>query len=226
MCRMPRRLRVSTGGIVFHVINRRVGRQRIFEDEADYAAFEKAIGQACERLPMRVVGYCLMPNHWHLVLWPSHDGDLSRFMQWLTVTHTHRWHAHRGVVGEGALYQGRFKSFPVEKDEHFLTVMRYVERNPLRGKLVTRAQDWQWSSMWGRSKKFEWLTSSGQWPMPAPQNWVRFVNEPQSDLELSELRRSVNRGTPFGDAHWARSTADKLHLQSTLRDPWRPARPR
>src|SRR6476659_5267747 len=129
---MARRLRKDIGGIVYHVLNRRVGRARLFKDQGDYVAFEKVLIEAVRRFGMRLVAYCLMPNHWHLVLWPAKDGELSRFMQWLTVTHMRRWHAHRGSTGEGPVYQGRFKSFPVQADPHLLIVARYVERNALR----------------------------------------------------------------------------------------------
>src|SRR5713101_412578 len=110
---MPRRARSVPGGLVYHVLNR-----------------------AHARTPIRILGYCLMPNHWHLVLWPRDDGQLSEFMRWLTVTHTQRWHAHHHTAGTGPVYQGRFKSFPVQSDEHVITVCRYVERNPLRANLV------------------------------------------------------------------------------------------
>ena len=144
---MGRRLRIDPGGIVYHVINRRVGRETIFADAPDYSAFEKVIEQACQRIPMRILAYCLMPNHWHLLLWPHADGDLRRFMQWLSVTHTHRWHAHRRSAGQGPLYQGRYRSFPVQDDAHVRTVARYVERNPLRARLVRQAENWQWCSL-------------------------------------------------------------------------------
>jgi putative transposase len=101
---------------------------------------------------MRLLSYCLMPNHWHLVLWPRADGELSDFGHWLTLTHTQRWHAHYHNVGTGHLYQGRFKSFPVARDEHFLQLCRYVERNPLRAGLVRRAEAWQWGSLWGEKR--------------------------------------------------------------------------
>jgi len=130
---MPRRPRIATGGFVYHVLNRGVGRMQIFEDDDDFAAFERVLAEAIHRRPAaRLLGYCVMPNHWHLVLWPRGDDDLSEFMRWLTVTHTQRWHAHRRSAGTGPIYQGRFKSFPIERDEHFLTAMRYVERNALR----------------------------------------------------------------------------------------------
>ena len=147
---MPRRLRMASGGYVYHVLNRAVGRARLFHKSADYAAFEKVLEEAKEWLPTRLLAYCVMPNHWHLVLWPEDDGDLSEFMRWLTVTHTQRWHAHRHTAGTGPLYQGRFKSFPIQDDDHFLTVCRYVERNALRAKLALKAEHWRWSSLWFR----------------------------------------------------------------------------
>ena len=127
--------------MVFHVLNRANARATIFEKPEDYAAFERVLREAVDRVEMRVLAYCLMPNHWHLVLWPRRDGDLSKFMGWLTLTHTQRWHAHHRTVGTGHLYQGRYKSFPVQDDEHFLTVCRYVERNGLRANLAPRADE-------------------------------------------------------------------------------------
>ena len=144
---MPRRPRCATGGLVYHVLNRAIGQMTLFETQGDYLSFERTIAQAHERVAMRTLAFCIMPTHWHLVLWPRADGDLSEFMRWLTVTHTQRRHAHRGTAGSGPLYQGRFKSFPIASDGHFLRVCRYVERNPLRAGLVTRAEDWRWSSL-------------------------------------------------------------------------------
>lgn len=142
---MPRTARASVGGICYHVLNRGNGRMRVFHKEADYAAFLTLIGEAVERLPLRVLSYCLIPNHFHLVLLPRDDGDLSRWMQWLLTAHVRRYHRH--YHGSGHVWQGRFKAFPIQRDEHLLTVMRYVERNPLRAKLVRRAEAWRWSSL-------------------------------------------------------------------------------
>jgi putative transposase len=147
---MPRRPRAATGGIVYHVLNRAAGRrQLLFRKPADYLAFERVLAEACRRFPgVRVLAYCLMPTHWHLVPWPRRDGELSDFVRWLSVTHAQRDHAHRKAAGTGPLYQGRFKSFPVRRDDaHLLTVCRYVERNALRRGLVRRAQDWPWCSL-------------------------------------------------------------------------------
>ena len=195
---------------------------RMFDDDAEYEAFAEILGQAYQRVKIPVLGYCLMPSHWHLVLWPRRDGDLSKFMHWLTATHTRRWHVARRAIGHGALYQGRFKSFPIETDEHLLTVLRYVERNPLRAKLVDRSQDWRWSSVRGRKMDLEWLVDLKDWPVEAPGRWLDYVNRPQTDKEVEELRRSVRRGTPYGNESWQRRVAGQLGLESSLRDPWRP----
>src|SRR5713101_6226580 len=139
---MGRALRAALGGLVYHVLNRANARHTLFDKPADYEAFERILAEAQDECPVPLLAYCLMPNHWHLVLAPEGDGDLSRFVGWLTLTHTQRWHAHCHTVGTGHVYQGRFKSFAVETDDHFLTVCRYVERNALRAGLVARAEDW------------------------------------------------------------------------------------
>ena len=151
---MARPYRTALGGYVYHMLNRGNGRLRIFHKDGDYEAFERILGEALERVPgMRLLAYCLLPNHWHLVVWPRHDGALSDFGHWLTLTHTQRWHAHYHDVGGGHLYQGRFKSFPVAQDDHFLRVCHYVERNAARAGLVRRAEGWPWCSLWQRAQE-------------------------------------------------------------------------
>ncbi len=129
--------------MVFHVLNRGVARMQLFEKAGDYEAFERVMKETLQASAMRILAYCLMPSHWHLLLWPEDDGDLAAFMQRLTITHVRRWQEYRRFVGLGHVYQGRYKSFPVEEDEHFLAVARYVERNALRANLVLRAEEWQ-----------------------------------------------------------------------------------
>jgi len=215
---------VAPGGVVYHVLNRAVGRNRIFDDEGDYLAFEKVLLQAHMRTSTPLLAYCLMPNHWHLVLWPPKDGELSQYMRWLTVTHTQRWHAHRGTAGTGPLYQGRFKSFPIQEDRHFLLACRYVERNPVRAGLATKASAWRWSSAagGGGTQAKPWLTPRKDWPVPAPADWARWVDAPGNQTELAALRRAAQRGAPFGDDRWTALTAKRLSLQSSLRAPHRP----
>jgi putative transposase len=166
-----------------------------------------------------------MPNHWHLIVWPRKDGELSRAIGWLTLTHTQRWHAHRRSTGSGHVYQGRFKSFPIQEDEHFYAVARYVERNALRANLARRAEQWRWGSL------YRWVRGSAEdkellaaWPLPRKPNWVDHVNAPQTQAELAAVRRSVRRGSPFGDEPWSAKTVRRLGLESTLRPQGRPKR--
>jgi putative transposase len=172
------------------------------------------------------LGYCLMPNHWHLVLWPRADGDLSQYLRWVTVTHTQRYHANYHTAGTGPLYQGRFKSFPIQEDEHLWTVLRYVERNPVRANLVTTAEAWRWSSLWHRiNGDAGWLSP---WPgrQPSLAVWRKHVNSVQTEAEAASIRRSVVRGTPFGNDKWTERTADRLGLESSLRPRGRPRKER
>ena len=221
---MPRRPRVSSGGYAYHVLNRAVARDCIFQKEADYLANERVLDEVYQRLPMRLLGYCLMPNHWHLVVWPEKDGELSEFMRLLTVTHTQRWHAHYHSAGTGPLYQGRFKSFPIERDEHLLTVLRYVERNPLRAKRVERAENWRWSSLGLRRRADapHWLLPTDRWPVHRREDWLTWVNRPQTMKEVDAIRVCVKRGRPYGSDRWIARTAKALSLQSTLRPRGRP----
>src|SRR3954471_17776082 len=140
---MPRTARASVGGMFYHALNRGNRREAVFHKPDDYDAFVAAIGDACRRLPTALVGYCLMPNHFHLVLRPRGDGDLGRWMQWLLTAHARRYHRHYGTSGH--VWQGRLQAFPIQVDDHLATVLRYVERNALRAELVTRAEDWSWS---------------------------------------------------------------------------------
>jgi putative transposase len=209
--------------MVFHVLNRGVGKHQLFFNDQDYLAFERIIADTLAKRPMRVLSYCLMPNHWHFVLWPEKDGDLGRFMQQLTVTHVTRWQKSYNLVGTGHVYQSRFKSFPVQTDEYFYQVVRYVERNALRANLVKRADNWAYGSLWIREHgTTEHRALLSAWPLPKPRKWLEYVNEPASESELAALRRSVSRGTPYGSSEWSESTARKLGLEATLRQPGRP----
>lgn len=220
---MPRRPRLAAGDIAYHILNRRVGRLELFEKPTDYAAFEKILAEAYIQTKIRIAAYCLMPNHWHLLLWPRHDGELSEVLRWITVTHTQRWHAHHHSAGTGPVYQGRFKSFPVQTDEHFLTVARYVERNAVRAKLADRAEGWQWSSLWRHAQTDPDFTSwLSDWPMERPKDWTTRVNRPHTTSELEALRISVQRGRPFGDESWVGRMAKRFGMESTLRPRGRP----
>lgn len=216
---MPRTSRASQGGYVYHVLNRGNARGKVFHKDEDFAAFVTLMTQANERVAMRLVGYCLMPNHFHLLLWPRNDGDLSRWMQWLLTSHVRRYHRH--YDSSGHVWQGRFKAFPVQDDEHYWTVLRYVERNPLRAGLVARSQDWEWSSLKPTPRSSpDGLLKDG--PLAKFQGWTKFVNRPESEAELASLRKSLARGAPYGESSWQSRTAKTLGLESSLRPRGRP----
>jgi putative transposase len=216
---MPRPKRHSPGGYCYHVLSRGNARQQVFHKDEDYAAFLRLFDAAHERCPMRVLAYCLMPNHFHLVLWPRDDGDLSRWMQWVLTTHVRRYHEHYQTSGH--VWQGRFKAFPIQEDDHLLAVLRYAERNPQRAGLVARGKSWPYCSLrlFGQSDLPAWYSPG---PVPRGRDWLRHVAEPQTEAELLDLRRSVNRGTPYGSKSWQKRTITRLGLESTLRPRGRP----
>jgi putative transposase len=220
---MPRTARVAPGGMVFHVLNRGIARMQVFEKAGDYEAFERILSETLQETPMRICAYCVLPNHWHFLLWPEQDGDLAKFMQRLTITHARRWQEHRRFVGLGHVYQGRYKSFPVEEDGHFLAVARYVERNALRANLVERAEQWRWSSLWRRCRAgAEDSAILTRCPVDLPNDWVERVNRADNEKELEALRRSVHRGRPYGTPEWQRRIAKRLGLESAYRSAGRP----
>jgi len=221
---MARPPRAAEGGLIYHALNRANARMRIFDDDADYAAFAKILAEVVTRTEMRLLAYCVMPNLFHLLVWPHGDGGLSAFMRLVTLTHTQRWHAHRHSAGTGHLYQGRFKSFPIQGDEHFLTACRYVERNALRAGLVDRAEGWPWGSLAQGSSKGPRATTPAltPWPIPRPNDWLDRVNAPLSPAEEEALARSIRRGQPFGDREWQAATSARLGLASTFRPRGRP----
>ena len=218
---MPRRPRYCPAGTCFHVLNRAVARLPLFEKKADYEAFEKVLGEAWNREPLPILAYVVMPNHWHFVVQPKTKTQVTDFFRWLT--HTMRWHAHHGTEGTGHLYQGRFKAFPIQADEHLLAVLRYVERNPLRAKLCKAAEDGAHGSAWrnayGNASHRKILAN---WPIDRPRQWRSRVNKPLSESELAAIRHCLQKGTPYGDDRWVSQAAARLKLRHTLRPRGRP----
>jgi putative transposase len=221
--RMGRPPRAAAGGMIYHTLNRANGRLAIFEEQGDYAAFELTIAEALLRSDMRLLAYCVLPDHFHLLLWPRGDDDLSHFMRWLTLTHTQRWHAHHHTAGSGHLYQGRFKYIPLQTHHPFLTVCRFVERSPLKAGLAARAQDWRWGSLWqDHHADAGDMPRLNRWPIAKPADWTRRVNRPMPHDEEQAVLRSIQRGQPFGTTLWQKRTAGRLGLESTLRPRGRP----
>ena len=187
---MPRRRREVSGGHVYHVLNRGVRRTLLFKTPCDYQEFQQLMSRAAERVFMRVLAYVLMPNHWHLVLWPEHDGAISAYLKWLSGTHACYFNGR--YRHSGAVYQSRFKSVPVYDAIQLLRVLRYVEANPVRGGLVARADCWEWSSASPSSRVL--LAPS---PIPRPPQWLDLLSDPTIDLITAVLGHAPNAVHPI-----------------------------
>jgi len=220
---MPRQARVSVADVVYHVINRANGRLPIFHTDKDYKHFETLLQEAKDLTDMRILSYCIMPNHWHLVLHPRTDTNLPEFMSWLTSTHVRQYRTRTNTIGYGHLYQDRYKSFPTESNEYCQTLIRYVEQNPLRAKLVERAEDWQWSSLWRRergSEKEKRLLAP--LPVELPSEYLISVNEVFKKDDLALVRNNVNKGKPFRKGEWVDKMVEDYNLGHTVRERGRP----
>ena len=186
---VPRSCRQPGPECIHHVVNRGNRKTAIFHKPGDYKAFVRVLTQAVKKFEMRLLSFTIMRNHWHLVLWPSEKVSISAFMHWLTSTHVRRYHLHYDLVGTGHLYQDRYRNDICTDARGVLTVMNYVEGNPLAAGIVRRAEDWRWSSLRLRLEGDpDKLLSEG--PVPLPENWVAFVNE------HTALKSAVSRSGP------------------------------
>jgi putative transposase len=212
---MPRIPRAQVGGHTYHVLNRGNGGATVFHKDGDYSAFLQLLVSAKAKFPVNVLGLCLMPNHFHLVVQPETQAALSAFMQWWMTSHVRRYHQH--YQSHGHVWQGRFKSFPIQQDGHLLTVLRYVLRNPVRAGLCTKVMDWPWSSL-------RWPHLSDPLPVETPRAWLEWIDQPLFDHELTVLRTCLNRQRPFGSEDWQAAMAVMHGLESTLRQRGRPSK--
>jgi len=224
---MPRPLRPIAEGLVYHVINRGNGRQPVFFREGDYLAFLGAIADLKERKPFELYGYCLMTNHIHLLLRPLQT-PISRIVQSLLVSHTQRYHRHHQTCGH--VWQGRFKSPVIQDDDHLLCVLRYIEANPLRAKMVEAAGEYRWSSFaaHGQGEANELLD-----PVPAydalaayaavrRRRWAAYVHQTPPEAEMESIRRSNETGLPYGESSWVNNLSKRLKLDLAIRPRGRP----
>jgi putative transposase len=216
---MPRSARASRGGYIYHVYNRGYEGEDVFHEEDDYEAFVLGMMRANSQVPMKVLGYCLLPNHFHLLVWTRKDGDLSRWMQWVMTGHVRRY--TRIYEAGSNIWQARFRSFPVQEDDHFLQALRYVERNPLRAGVVDRSQDWEWSSL-KASKRSTPAGLLADGPLSKPRNWASIVNRAEPQDEVARLRKSLVSGSPYGSDAWTRKTIRAMGNGTSRRSDGRP----
>lgn len=216
---MPRRPRNKLRGVSFHVMNRAVRGTDLFVTQGDFDAFARIAREELYQSRVEVVAYEVMRTHWHMVMNCERIADLSRFMHDFEGRHANNWAGAHDARGKGYVYQGRFKSVPIQDSHSLFRVCRYVERNALRQNLVKAAEDWEWGSLHARCNNY-YPIPLAEWPIPPPPNWVELVNTPQTEAELNDLRRRIERDHPIGDPKWVEAVAPFVGL--TLRPRGRP----
>lgn len=220
---MGRVSRVEAGNTVYHILNRANFRAKLFSKKEHYKSFVDIIHETLDIVPMRILAYCLMPNHWHFILYPREDGDLSKFMQRITLTHTQRYHSKTKTIGFGHIYQGRYKSFPIQQDDYLLTAIRYVERNAKRAALVNKAENWLWSSahtrLYGDEGQKKILSA---WPIDTPDNYLDWLNQSQPKEEIENIRIALKRSRPYGQDDWVNKIVSGFGLEMAMRSRGRP----
>jgi len=209
---MPRTARAIVAGYCYHLINRGNNRAKIFHETADYAAFLSLVREASGRLNLAILAACLMPNHVHFVVQPERDSDMSKWAHWLFTTHVRHYHGKYGTVGR--VWQGRFKAFAIEQNDHLIAVLRYVERNALRAGLASTAESWLWGSLRWRLSDVPPVPLRSP-PFALPADWLEYVNAPQTPAEVEAIRQSVNRQRPYGSRDWTERTAAMFGLTET-----------
>jgi putative transposase len=217
---MPRIERGLVDGFIYHVLNRGNAKQTVFHDKYNYRYFLDLLKDAKEKHPIKIFAYCLMPNHYHLIISPEKGNDLSIVLQWVMTSYVRYIHRTRGSSGH--IWQGRYKNFIIKNDAHLITVLRYVENNPVRAQLVQSAEDWPWSSLAERFGNKKVLLDES--PVELPTNWRDYVNKFLNDEEINRLRNSVKRQAPFGDSMWQSEICRELGLGSTISPRGRPKR--
>jgi putative transposase len=221
---MPRLARYALDQGCFHVLNRGNHRQTLFHQNDDYVQFMGLLAASQKRFKVALWGYCLMSNHWHLVVEVGRMAILSSWMHWICNRHVRLFHRERRDLGGGHIYQGRFKSFPIQDEVYLYQVLRYVEANPVRARLVPSARDWPWSSLSPAEIK------QGLLPLERPRlepwlrndAWEAEVNRPMGSGPLQVMQQSVVKGTPYGAADWVRRLVAEKGLETTVRLRGRP----
>ncbi len=221
---MPRAPRVDIGGEIYHVINRTNGRLKMFSSDMEYRLFENIVVEGQRLFDMRILAYVLMPNHWHFMLQPKHDGDLSTFMHQITNTHTRKVHALTETEGTGHLYQGRYKSFLVSNDMYAWTLLKYIERNPVRAHLTDDPFLWRWGSAHIRAHNIQRESQIilSDPPSGLPPQYTQLLKEKESPEVLERIRLSVKRENPYGEDSWVLQMIERHKLEPTTRNRGRP----
>jgi putative transposase len=211
---MPRIQRALQDDGFFHVLNRGNAKKIVFHNTLDYSRFLDNMKTSRENYPIDLFAYCLMPNHFHFIVRPNVAQYLSKWMHLLLTKYVRYYHKKHNSSGH--IWQGRFKSFLIQDDDHLVTVLRYVEGNPVRAGLVNSSVEWKWVSLNERWNRNTDILSDIDLIGP-PKEWTDYVDTPLTEAELEKARTSVNRQTPFGDDEWTRRVCKDYGLNHTVR---------
>src|SRR4051812_14544412 len=173
---VARKRRIAPGGFVYHVCNRGSRKGVIAETYDEYCEVLALIERARAKIGMRIIAYNILNNHFHFLLWPVCDSDLSRFMKAFEQPHAQRFHRRRQTRGCGAVYQSRFVNRMIRDERSYFTALRYVEANARRHGVVQRAEAWPWCSAW-QSEPVGPAVVLADSPIPRPENWLEILNE-------------------------------------------------
>lgn len=190
---MPRPRRYAPPGAILHVVNRGNEKRTLFAEATDYDAFLDLMAWAKDSCPINLLAYCLMPNHWHLVISPVSTGGVSRYVHRVCPTHAVRLRGRTGTTGHGHVYQQRYHSSLVDSERYYYQVLRYVEANAMRAGLVERAGNWRWSSLRERTGFPRGLLDPS--PLPLPTDWAAVVEVAQRSEMLAVIRTAQRSAT-------------------------------
>ena len=216
---MPRIARGLADNQIYHIINRGNRRESVYHDKYDYERFLKLLFDSKEKYNIKIYAYCLMPNHFHLVIYTKYSESLSKAMHWISSSYVRYYNKRYKISGH--LWQGRYKSFIVQKESYLLTLLKYVEVNPKRAKIVKRCEDYKYSSAYNRINNIEDELINTP-PIDLPVNWDKYINEEESKIDIDYIRNSIERQSPLGEELWQVNIAKKYGLESTLNSRGRP----
>ena len=199
MARKPRKL---PGHHPLHICNRSAGQLTIFQSIADYVRFETCLKEMISNFPLRLFAFCIMPNHYHLLVEGETGPAVIKGLHWLGTTHAVRLRRDTSSIGRGAVYQNRFRAYPIQRNGAFYRVAHYIERNPVDANLCRSPDDWLWSS--AKPEKSQDLNLA-EWPISKPKNWMETIRKPLDEIVRDEIRCHETLQHPLGDPDWVAS---------------------
>lgn len=203
-----RRLKCARDGTVFHICNRGVLKKPIFLDEFDYNICEEILGESAEKYGVPLYAYCLMPNHWHLLVEAPTGKTLIRMLQRFTSTHARTLRRKQENQGTGAVYQSRYRAHAVQKNESFLRVQKYIEQNPVKAGLCQTPKDWRWSSAGEKTRQLEISQAKLSTPLPRSTD--------QDESWHIRIESALYGQRPLGDLAWQKAFRNFSSESSSL----------